>query len=203
MYYNNDWISKNICVLDSYDMNIEPIFGDHCFIIGHHRKPRHILENTAETLLNSGFKYFNIFGQQANLWAEALISKNNSQKKIYIETTTIDNMRMVYDLAMLAILKPDSVNYVVSDDEYFTEYLVKDLQDIYSDRSHFTVYDWKKFRDGFEFVYNDKDAIVSYSKQLQIGFLGQEKKFNSIEKGFKNKIFDGKNLFEIWEEVYK
>lgn len=112
-------------------------------------------------------------------------------------------MRMVYDLAMLAILKPDSVNYVVSDDEYFTEYLVKDLQDIYSDRSHFTVYDWKKFRDGFEFVYNDKDAIVSYSKQLQIGFLGQEKKFNSIEKGFKNKIFDGKNLFEIWEEVYK
>lgn len=24
-----------------------------------------------------------------------------------------------------------------------------------------------------------------------------------IEKGFKNRLFDGKNLFEIWEEVYK
>lgn len=201
MYYDNYWILENICILDSYNMVFEPILGNHCFIIGHHMKTKYILENTAKKLLDSGFDYFNIFGQQANLWSEALLSKNNSHNKIHIETTIIDNMRMVYDLAMLSILKSESVNYVVSDDDYFTEYLVEDLQNIFEGNSPFTVYDWKMFRDGFEFVYNNKDAIISYSKQLQIGFLGQEKSFNSIEKGFKYKLFDGKNLFEIWSEV--
>lgn len=112
-------------------------------------------------------------------------------------------MSMSYNLAMLATLKPESTNFVISDDEYFTEYLIEDLHDIFSEKSKFTPFDWKKFKDGYEFIYHKKDAIVSISGDISIGFLKKEKIFNSIDKAFRYKLFDGKSFNEIWDEISK
>ena len=100
-------------------------------------------------------------------------------------------------------LKPESTNFVISDDEYFTEYLIEDLHDIFSEKSKFTPFDWKKFKDGYEFIYHKKDAIVSISGDISIGFLKKEKIFNSIDKAFRYKLFDGKSFNEIWDEISK
>lgn len=62
----------------------------------------------------------------------------------------------------------------------------------------FTPADWKKFRDGFEFTYHDKDAIISIGEDLLIGFLGNEKIFAYTDKGINDGIFDGKSFARIW-----
>lgn len=200
MYYNN-WIWKNIFVIDSHDMKFDAFPGDHCFIIGHHIKSKSILEEAVDNLLKAGFTYFNIFGQQANLWAEAILIKGRGERQIQVEKSSVDRMRMSYDLAMLARLKEKSINFVISDDEYFTSYLIEDLQDIFSGKSKFTLLDWKKFRAGYEFNYAGKDAIISVSTDVLIGFLGKEKNFSSMDKAFRDKLFDGKNFYEIWSEI--
>lgn len=203
MYYNNEWVYRNICINDSHDMQFDVFKGEHCFIIGHHIKSKDILEESAKNLILAGYTYFNIFGEQSDLWAESIISKSEHKRQIKIESSKIDRIKMVYDLAMISKLKSKSVNFVVSDDEYFTEYLLEDLQDVFSGNAKFTPYDWKKFRDGFEFTYNGKDAILSISKETIIGFLGLENRFASVDKGFRAKLFDGKSFIEIWDEISK
>lgn len=203
MYNDNKWIWQNICVRYSRDMSFDAFPGDHCFIICHHVKSKSILEEAWDNLIRAGFKYFNIFGQQANLWAETILNKNKQKNQIKLETSKVDRMRMSYDLAMLSKFKAKSINFVISDDEYFTEYLIEDVCDMLSGNSEFTPYDWKKFRDGYEFNYNEKDAVISISEDTLIGFLGKEKRIESIEKAFRLRIFDGKSFYEIWRELPK
>lgn len=201
MYYKSEWVWNNICILDSHDMNLEPQSGDHCFIIGHHVKHQSVLDRAAKILIMGGFCYFNIFGEQAELWEEAILKKAEKKDLPQIETSKVAREEMSYNLAMLATLKPGSMNYVFSDDEYFTEYLVQDVQDIVSGKSKFTPYDWQKFRRGFEFNYHGKDAIISISNGVVVGFLREAKSFRTIMEGFRYELFDGKSFNEIWEEI--
>lgn len=201
MYYNYEWIGDNICIKDSHVMNFEPISGNNAFIISHHVRDKLKIERGVKSLLENGFRYFNIFGEFSDLWAKAISIGSKTSNKIKIEASKIEMSRMVYDLAMMKVLKPDLINYVISDDEYFTEYLVEDLEKIISGKSTFTPYDWKEFKEGLEFSYNKKDAIISVSKDIVIGFLGDEKTFDTINDAFYYKIFDGKSLYEIWNEI--
>ena len=203
MYYNGEFLWDNICVMDSHNMNFDPPLGDNCFIIGHHIKKKYILEESVNKLLMAGFKFFNIFGEQAYLWAETIHMKTKLNRQIQVEASEVDRLRMSYNLAMLATLKPKSINFVVSDDEYFTEYLIEDLHDIFCGEFQFTPHDWRKFRDGFEFNYNGKDAIISVSNDVLIGFLGEEKIFSTIDEGIRYKLFDGKSFNEIWRDISK
>lgn len=75
-------------------------------------------------------------------------------------------MKLAYDLGVNVTFKTKSINYLISDDEYFTEYIIDDLDDILDYNTLFTPSDWKKFRDGFEFTYHDKDAIISIGEDL-------------------------------------
>ena len=127
MYYKKDWLWKNICVTDSSDMNIEPIQGDRCFIIGQHVREKQKLHQVTENLLAGGFRYFNIFGEQAELWKELILKRRGDNKNLQIESSKVDRIKMSYDLAMFSTLFPESLNIVLSDDEYFTEYLIEDL----------------------------------------------------------------------------
>lgn len=200
--YENKWVWQNIYVRDSHDMRFEVFPGDHCFIIGHHVKSKSILEEAADKLVKAGFNYFNIFGEEANLWAEVILIKAKEKRQsIHVEQSKVDMVRMTYDLAILATLKENSINFVVSDDEYFTSYLLEDLNDIFSGKSEFATSDWQKFRAGYEFNYGGKDAIISISKDILIGFLGEEKIFENIDKAFREKLFDGKNFYEIWNDI--
>lgn len=203
MYYDNERPWQNICIKDSHVMNFEPISGDNAFIISHHVRDKLKIERSVKSLLENGFRYFNIFGEFSDLWAKDISIRTKTSNKIKIEASKIEMSRMVYDLAMMNILKPDMTNYVISDDEYFTEYLVEDLEKLISGKSLITPYDWIKFKDGFEFSYNKKDAIISVSNDIMIGFLGAEKSFDSIYDAFSYKLFDGKSLYEIWPEVSK
>ncbi len=201
MFYYNEWIRDNIFVNDSHDMKIGKYKGDNCFIIGHHIKDQYIIDNSVINLLNGGFNFFNIFGEQSNLWAKAIDMQAIDQNVVTIEKSKVDRDSMPYNLAMYATLEPESRNFVFSDDEYFTEYLIEDMNDIFSGETPFTPYDWQKFKRGFEFTYNGKDAIISVFDDIVIGFLGDEKTFKTIYKGFNDKIFDGKSLVEIWERL--
>lgn len=202
MNYYNEWIRDNIFVIDIHDMKIGKYKGDNCFIIGHHIREQYIIDNSVKNLLNGGFNYFNIFGEQSNLWAKAIDMQAIDQNVVTIEKSKVDRNAMPYNLAMYATLEPESRNFVFSDDEYFTEYLIEDMNDIFSGETPFTPYDWQNFKCGFEFTYNGKDAIVSVSDDIVIGFLGEEKTFKTIYKGFNDKMFDGKSLVEIWEGLF-
>lgn len=92
----------------------------------------------------------------------------------------------------------ESINYLISDDEYFTEYIIEDLDDILNENTLFTPSDWKRFRDGYEFTYHNKNAIISIGEDLLIGFLGNEKSFSYSDKGINAYIFDGISFAEIW-----
>ena len=201
MYYTGKWIEKNIYLLDSHDMQVDLVQGDHCFLIGYHVKFPSTVNQTSAKLIEGGFRYFNIFGKRAHLWEEALFQKAGSEIPIQIEASTIARQEMSYTLAMLATLKPQNINFVLSDDEWFTEYLVEDLHTIFSGKSLFTPYDWQKFRSGFEFKVHGKDAIVSVCDGVVAGFLGEEKAFDSIDKAFRHPLFDGKSFIELWEEI--
>ncbi|WP_055078318.1 hypothetical protein [Lagierella massiliensis] len=204
MYYNGEFLWDNICVIDSHNMNFDPLLGENCFIIGHHIKKKYILEESVNKLLMAGFKFFNIFGEQAYLWAETIHKKTNLNSQIQVEASKVDRLRMSYNLAMLATLKPKSINFVISDDEYFTEYLIEDLHDIFCGEFQFTPHDWGKFRDGFEFNYHSKDAIISVSKKdVLIGFLGEERYFSTFDEAIRYKLFDAKSFSEIWCDISK
>lgn len=180
MTYYNEWIRDNIFVIDIHDMKIGKYKGDNCFIIGHHIREQYIIDNSVKNLLNGGFNYFNIFGEQSNLWAKAIDMQAIDQNVVTIEKSKVDRNAMPYNLAMYATLEPESRNFVFSDDEYFTEYLIEDMNDIFSGETPFTPCDWQKFKCGFEFTYNGKDAIVSISDDIVVGFLGEEKTFKTI-----------------------
>ncbi|MCW6700820.1 hypothetical protein NH288_01780 [Anaerococcus sp. NML200537] len=201
MYCNNEWLWPNICIMDSHNFDFELIKGDHCFIICHHIKDKKLLEKLINKILSTNYRYFNVFGEKANIWRR-LISKK-AKGEIEIESSQIDRLKMVYDLAMISSLKPKSINHVISDDEYFTEYLVEDLDNIFSGKSLFTPSNWKKIRDGFEFTYNNKDAIISVDNDIMLGYLGDEKVFDLLGESIISDIFDGKSFAEIWPEVSK
>lgn len=201
MYYDNERLWDNICIKDSYVMDFEPISGDNAFIISHHLREKLKIEKGVKSLLEQGYRYFNIFREFSDLWAKAISIRAKTSSKIKIEASKIERSRMVYDLAMMRVLRPDLTNYVISDDEYFTGYLVEDLEKILSGKSLFTPYDRKEFKDGFEFSYNKKDAIISVSNDIVLGFLGAERSFDTLYDAFYCKLFDGKNLYEIWEEI--
>lgn len=198
MYYENAWLYPNLCVKDSHNFNFNSISGDNCFIIANNINNRFKIEKTVSKLIKIRYKYFSIFGEYAKLWEEIIYSISEDKKYINLEASELDLMKLAYDLGVNVTFKTKSINYLISDDEYFTEYIIDDLDDILDYNTLFTPYDWKKFRDGFEFTYHDKDAIISIGEDILIGFLGNEKKFAYTDKGINATIFDGKSFAEIW-----
>lgn len=197
MYCNNDWLYDNLCAKDSNDFDIDPISGENCFIIANNIGDSFMIKKAVNKLVKKGYKYFNIIGDYANLWEEIIYSIAKDTKNINVEACDLDLMKLAYDLGVYISFKDESVNYLISDDEYLTEYIIGDLDDILNDNTLFTPSDWKKFRDGFEFIYHDKDAIISIGEDLLIGFLGNEKMFSYTDKGINFAIFDGKSFAEI------
>ena len=198
MYYWNKIIRSNIYIFDSHDMDIDPIEGDKWFLIVHHVKNKSIITETVKKLLDSGYRYFNIFGQNAKEWTEIIENNSVEEMKIEIEASTVAREEMSYNLAMMSVMELNKNSLVISDDEYFTEYLIEDLEEIFSGKSRFTISDWQKFRSGFEFIYNEKDGIVSITDEVVIGYLGDEWIFTTIFKAFREKIFDGKSFDDIY-----
>ncbi|ACV28764.1 Uncharacterised protein [Anaerococcus prevotii] len=198
MYYENEWIHPNLCVKDSHDFDFDPISGQYCFIIANNIASSFIIEKAVNKLIKSGFKYFSIFGEYAKLWEEIIYSLTKEENSIKVEASELDLMKLAYDLSVYVTFKTKSINYLISDDEYFTEYVIGDLDDILNENTLFTPSDWKRFRDGYEFTYHDKDAIISIGKELFLGYLGKEKSFSYSDKGINFRIFEGKSFAEIW-----
>lgn len=157
-----------------------------------------MIKKAVNKLFKTGYKYFNIFGEYANLWAEIIYSIAKDSKNINVEASELDLMKLAYDLGIYVTLKTKSINYFTSDDEYLTEYIIEDLNDILNKNTLFTPSDWKKFRDGFEFTYHNQDTVISIGEDLLIGFLGKEKSFSYSDKGINEGIFDGESFAEIW-----
>ncbi|WP_151409821.1 hypothetical protein [Anaerococcus sp. Marseille-P9784] len=100
------------------------------------------------------------------MWEELIYSISKEENYIEVEVSKLDLMKLAYDLGVNISFKDNSVNYLISDDEYLTEYIIEDLDDILNENTLFTASDWKKFRDGYEFTYHDKDAIKVLEKNL-------------------------------------
>lgn len=198
MYYENKRIYPNLCVNDNHNLDIDPISGDNSFIIANNISDSAMMENAINKLIKSGFKYFSIFGEYANLWEEIIYSLTKEENSIKVEVSDLDLMKLAYNLSVYVTFETESINYLISDDEYFTEYIIEDLDDILNENTLFTPSDWKRFRDGYEFTYHNKDAIISIGEDLLIGFLGNEKSFSYSDKGINAYIFDGISFAEIW-----
>lgn len=82
MYYNYEWIGDNICIKDSHVMDFEPIYGDNAFIISHHVRDKLKIERGVKSLLDNGFRYFNIFGEFSDLWAKVISIGSKTSNKI-------------------------------------------------------------------------------------------------------------------------
>lgn len=199
MYYGNEWLDPNLCVKDSHDLDINPISGENCFIIDININNRFMIEKTVNKLMQLGYKYFSIFGEYAKLWEEAIYSLSKDENNIEVEASELDLLKLSYDLGVNISFENKSVNYLISDDEYFTEYIIEDLDDILNENTLFTPADWKKFRGVFEFTYHDKDAIISIGEDLVIGFMGHKKIFSCTDKGINSETLMAKVLqrFEI------
>lgn len=199
MYYLYEWITKNIMIHDTHFMKIKELEGDYCYIIAHHVKDKNIIEETVKKLLTGGFKYFNIFGEQSLEWEKIILKY--SREKVIVEASKVANNELTYNLAMFSEEFPDKKHIVISDDEFFTQYLVDDFKEIIKGNASFTTKDWRILRNGLEFTYNGKDSIVIVDREVTIGFINDQRTYLSIFKGFRDKIFDGKSFYEIWEEI--
>ena len=201
MFYNYNRVLDNMLVHDTHDFNnIKIEKGQHCFIIGHHVKDYKRIQKVSSDLLKAGYAYFNIFGEQADLWEEALY-ENAKGVKIQVEFSKVGNEEQAYNLAMFSELKSKFKNFVISDDNMFTHYLIKDVKEILEGKSIFSIKDWINFRRGYEFKYNNKDCIVSIDDDIFLGYLGNEKYYSSIFEAFRDKVFDGKSFYEVWREI--
>ncbi len=198
----NEWITENIFVYDSNNFtNLKISKGHSCFIIGHHVKDKIKIQKISNLLLEKGYEKFFVFGEQALLWTRILYKYTKNNPAIRIEASKIANEELAYNLAFISEEFPKLDNLVISDDFYFTEYLVKDYENIIKGEYTFSVNDWKKFRQGFEFQYNNKDCILSINDGILIGFLGKEKLYPDIVIAFKEEIFDGHSFEEIWDDI--
>lgn len=201
IWFSKEWVTDNVYVVNDHNMTFEPITGQQCFIIGHHLKDLEIIEQGARKLVNNDFKYFNIFGKRATLWKNA-IQKQTKDPNIIIEASEIANLEMAYNLAYYSTKHPEKTNFIISDDEYFTDYLLTDFERILNNVTRVTLEDWIAFKSGFEFKYNGKDAVVSVVYgDILIGYFGKLKRFDTISEAFDAKIFERKSLRRIVNEV--
>lgn len=90
------------------------------------------------------------------MWEELIYSISKEENHIEVEVSKLDLMKLAYDLGVNITFKYNSVNYLISDDEYLTEYIIEDLDDIMNENTLFTASDCEKFRDGYEFTYHEK-----------------------------------------------
>lgn len=198
----NCWVENNLFVLDSIDfVNLKIPKGNSCFIIGHHIRDERKINENSNLLIEKGYRNFFIFGEQSPLWSKAFETYRENYSLIKIESTKVDNFKFSYNLAYMLDQFPELVNLVISDDYYFTEYLMEDIDDIFNGRSLFSVDDWKLFKKGFEFKYNNKDCIIYVGDDIILGILGKEKYYNNTFKAFREKIFDRYTFIDIWNDI--
>lgn len=203
MAFKNRRLLGNIFVSDGpmEGVNRGPS-GDHCFLIGHHPHPPRRLDSLARTLRKKGYRYFNIFGQEDLLWKEAILRSFSGEELPEIHTSKVAREEQAYALALLSQTRPSRINFVLSDDEFFTDYLMEDVQNILSGNAPFSLSDWQEFLHGYEFRYHGKDAILSlFSQGIVVGFLGKEKSYDSMWEAFQERVFDGRNFYDIWDEL--
>lgn len=203
MYYNYEWINDNICVHDSYDMNFDIVKAKRLFLIAHHTKDERRVTKAAEKIAKANYEYISIFGEQAELWKDAIEDFSKGNEDLKIESSKTELSQMSYDIAMYSKTDHSTKNFLLSDDEYFTE-IAEDILKIIKGESIFTVEDWMLFKKGYEFTYNGKDAIVVIKKDgIYIGYLNNVRIFKSLYDLYKinNNIFDGKSFVSVWKEV--
>ena len=64
-----------------------------------------MLKKAVNKLFKTGYMYFNIFGEYANLWAEIIYSIAKDSKNINVEASELDLMKLAYDLGIYVTLK--------------------------------------------------------------------------------------------------
>lgn len=72
------------------------------------------------------------------LWKKILLNQASKLRPIQVEVRQVDRQEQCYTLSMFATLVPKSVNFLLSDDEYFTEWLVDDLKEIFAGESKYS-----------------------------------------------------------------
>ena len=52
-----------------------------------------------------------------------------------------------------------------------------------------------------DFIYNGKGAAFCPLEKYVVGFAGQPNEFKTLKEAINAKVFDGKSLLEIWDEI--
>lgn len=118
-----------------------------------------------------------------------------------IEASTVALEELSYNLAMFSVLYPETKNIVIGDDSEFLDGVLEDAYRVINGHTLFSAHDWYRFKSGFEFNYNNKDAIISIYDRVMLGFIGQEQEFGSISQAFYSHVFDDKTFNQVWREM--
>lgn len=58
-----------------------------------------------------------------------------------------------------------------------------------------------KLRSDIEFIYNGKNAAFCPIGIFVIGYAGDAHEYSNLEQAVNAKVFDGKSLVEIWDDI--
>lgn len=58
-----------------------------------------------------------------------------------------------------------------------------------------------RLQSDIEFIHNGKEAAFCPIGVFVVGYSGEENTFDTIEDAMNAKVFDGKSLIEIWDDV--
>lgn len=198
-YYPNGEIWENTYARYDEQMTCYPYLGDQCFLITHHFQDIDVIREQVKNISKNGYHYVNIFGQHALLWKTELQAVLPQSVKIEASTIALDELS--YNLAMFSVLYPETKNIVIGDDSEFLAAVLEDAYRVINGHTLFSAHDWYRFKSGFEFNYNNKDAIISIYDRVMLGFIGQEQEFDSISQAFYSHVFDDKTFNQVWREM--
>lgn len=182
-----------------YILKNPPVFVESTvvFIICHHIKDKSAIREIVSRISGFEGQIFDLFGQHCDIWKKIIFSEKGAQNP-KIRASTIDLDGLAERLALFVKRHKDEPVQVIFDDYIFAEIL---QENFFSDMEFCSHYPLELFRDGFEFVYNGRDCILSIDVNTRIGYLGYEKEFKTKEWALSKPVFDNESFYEIWDKI--
>lgn len=195
-------LGEHLRIALSYELNFEPSDSKKCFVYNDNMKKKSPVYKAARKLYDKGYTEYYIYGKYADRWKDNLEKINKDRREIQLVLHNKGAMDMSLDIAATIQANPEENIFVLTDYEYVSWLIKNFLSDILAGKRNVRVDDWLKFRKGYEFIYQGKDAIVVAGlKKCYGGFLNNLYSYDSFGDFYYEKIFNGRDFEQIWSEI--
>lgn len=170
------------------------------FIVAHHPMEATLMTMLVQHMVDAQFRYYHVFGTYCDWWKDEIARQSAGQKQ-EIQTSKVALDVLAQELALRASQDASSICYLIGDDYAFLEMIAEDVCCILYAGALFHPTDWQRFKDGFEFIHEGKDGIISVSDRVELGYLNETQVFDTKFKACSAKIFGDKSFYEIWQDL--